>query len=412
MRTVLNLELPWLSILQQLVDVEDDGRINYTKFLERYRIAMRDSDLAWMESILERACEKLFTVCHSLEDAFAHFDVDKSGVIEFEELERGLTKMDIGLSRSQTYELMTAIDSDRDGRIQFAEFAERFRLIFSRVKDQAVSSGSGAGVEMDEWTRKALTKLGTSLFKGGFGTNAPAVFAKIDTDGDGLLSEIEFLGALKSLNLGFSDDEGKKLLAVVDVNNSGSINYLEFVQAFKVAESSNLSSHVPTYSSSNNVSSSGKQLRRSSSDPGASKAILDAVAQERAKLSPSSTGGSSSSSSSSHHPTVISAPAPASAGESRNWQRGVIEQIIGTLYEYRVELAAAFRMFDLDGNGVISAEEFRQGLQALTGLTGSPITDMQADEMLKVLDENGDGQINFEEFCSAFRIVDTRSVSK
>ena len=63
------------------------------------------------------------------------------------------------------------------------------------------------------------------------------------------------------------------------------------------------------------------------------------------------------------------------------------------LFEYRVELAAAFRMFDLDGNGVISREEFRQGLQALTGLLGSPITDMQADEMLRVLDKDGDGSV-------------------
>jgi hypothetical protein len=42
MRTVLSLDLPWLTLLPQLVDVASDGRINYTRFLDRYRIAMRE----------------------------------------------------------------------------------------------------------------------------------------------------------------------------------------------------------------------------------------------------------------------------------------------------------------------------------------------------------------------------------
>jgi hypothetical protein len=116
MRTVMNVELPWITLANTLVDFEYDGRINYTRFLDRYRIAMREQDLQWMEGIIEHACEKLFSVCHTLEAAYSYFDVDKSGVIEFEELEKGLTKMDIGLSRSQIYELMNSIDSDKDGR--------------------------------------------------------------------------------------------------------------------------------------------------------------------------------------------------------------------------------------------------------------------------------------------------------
>jgi len=55
---------------------------------------------------------------------------------------------------------------------------------------------------------------------------------------------------------------------------------------------------------------------------------------------------------------------------------------------------------------VISRDEFRLGLQALTALHGSTITDWQADEMLRVLDTDGDGSINYEEFVGGFKLVD------
>lgn len=49
------------------------------------------------------------------------------------------------------------------------------------------------------------------------------------------------------------------------------------------------------------------------------------------------------------------------------------------------------------------------GLQALTSLTGSPITDEQADELLKALDRNGDGEIDFAEFMDGFNLEDGHS---
>ena len=81
MRVVLNLELPWISLADMLVDREPDGRINFSLFLDRYRIAMRDCDTAWMDGILERVCSRLFVACESLEDAFKAMDADGSGVV-------------------------------------------------------------------------------------------------------------------------------------------------------------------------------------------------------------------------------------------------------------------------------------------------------------------------------------------
>merc|ERR1719359_2225544 len=58
------------------------------------------------------------------------------------------------------------------------------------------------------------------------------------------------------------------------------------------------------------------------------------------------------------------------------------------------ELIEAFKVFDRDGNGFISAAELRH---VMTNL-GEKLTDEEVDEMNREADVDGDGQINYEEF--------------
>merc|ERR1711916_175482 len=58
------------------------------------------------------------------------------------------------------------------------------------------------------------------------------------------------------------------------------------------------------------------------------------------------------------------------------------------------EIKEAFRVFDKDGNGFISAAELRH---VMTNL-GEKLTDEEGDEMIREADVDGDGQINYEEF--------------
>lgn len=195
-RSVLKLSIPWFSLCPSLTVIEHDGRINYTRFLERYRIAMRSSDRGWMQAMTDTISARLFSAFHTLEESFRFLDEDKSGSLNLGELERGFEKMDIGLSRSQIFEIMRSLDSNCDGTISFAEFAARFRFTFER--EAALSHHAGAPPPArDAWLDDALHSIGRAFARAGaVGATASQVavdvFCKGDTGESGVLAPPAF----------------------------------------------------------------------------------------------------------------------------------------------------------------------------------------------------------------------------
>ncbi|EME38390.1 hypothetical protein DOTSEDRAFT_75810 [Dothistroma septosporum NZE10] len=59
-------------------------------------------------------------------------------------------------------------------------------------------------------------------------------------------------------------------------------------------------------------------------------------------------------------------------------------------------LYEAFRVFDKDGSGTISADELKAVMKTL----GEDLTDKELDEMLKEADTDGDGTIDYKEFAA------------
>lgn len=63
------------------------------------------------------------------------------------------------------------------------------------------------------------------------------------------------------------------------------------------------------------------------------------------------------------------------------------------------EMIKAFKMFDKDGNGLITKQELLEGLNRL----GESMNEKDILELIEAADLDGDGNINFEEFVELMR---------
>lgn len=60
------------------------------------------------------------------------------------------------------------------------------------------------------------------------------------------------------------------------------------------------------------------------------------------------------------------------------------------------ELLEAFKVFDTNGDGSISAKELSEALTTL----GDPLPEVQVKELIKTLDKNGNGKVSIDEFVA------------
>uniref|UniRef100_A0A7S2LSI3 EF-hand domain-containing protein n=1 Tax=Zooxanthella nutricula TaxID=1333877 RepID=A0A7S2LSI3_9DINO len=79
-------------------------------------------------------------------------------------------------------------------------------------------------------------------------------------------------------------------------------------------------------------------------------------------------------------------------------QKGQVQNPIGAGFEHRPfsdeEIKQAFDTFDLDKNRFVGASEISHILQVI----GEEVTDEEIDEMIRLCDTDGDGQVTFDEF--------------
>ncbi|XP_054810729.1 calcium-dependent protein kinase 1-like isoform X3 [Prosopis cineraria] len=129
-----------------------------------------------------------------LKEMFKSMDTDNSGTITYDELKAGLHKLGSKLSESEIRQLMEAADVDGNGAIDYIEFIS-------------------ATMHMNRMERE------DHLYK---------AFEYFDKDKSGYITKEELESALRKYNMG-DEKTLKEIIAEVDSDNDGKINYDEFV---------------------------------------------------------------------------------------------------------------------------------------------------------------------------------------
>ncbi|XP_063688176.1 calmodulin-4-like [Bolinopsis microptera] len=131
-------------------------------------------------------------------DTFKRFDIDKNGLISYDELEALFSEIGGFASKEDLRKIIESVDEDNDGCINFQEF-----LALS-MKLQS------------EQTEQSLQKL----------------FSTIDSDGDRFLTRDELCqGMTKFLGKAPTESQLDTALQVLDTNMDNKISYKEFADS-------------------------------------------------------------------------------------------------------------------------------------------------------------------------------------
>lgn len=91
-------------------------------------------------------------------------------------------------------------------------------------------------------------------------------------------------------------------------------------------------------------------------------------------------------------------PSPVAALQQIEYEEFLAATVHTSKLEMEDNLRTAFANFDKDGSGAITKDELREALKHTLG--GDP---EELEQLVREADSNGDGVINFEEFCALMR---------
>ena len=202
------------------------------------------------DDILRQISEKVESKSKNLRNVFRDFDEDKSGTVDVIEFRRGLAHLGFEMTNKQYDALLNRVDRDSDGDINYNEFA-------ARLKGQDMQMGGIGGLGVQDWQAEAeaireKTAAETSKEMGlgrgsaevklvediaakveGKSKYIRKVFRDFDEDFDGTVNHEEFKKGLEHLGVKLDDKKFNMLLKLVDQDESGSVDYLEFSNVLK-----------------------------------------------------------------------------------------------------------------------------------------------------------------------------------
>ena len=300
-----------------------------------------------------------FSSATDVKRAFRQFDQNGDGHLDRNEFKKLLASSGKNVSDQEAMALFSQGDVDGDGVIDINEFV---RLMFPAANT-------------------ALSKL-QQQFKSL--NDVKAAFRRFDTDGDGHISRNELRQVMSS----FSDAEVDAVFALGDKDQSGAIDYQEFIGMMVPNTGVILRRIASQFNSINAVKEGFKRIDANRDGSISRQELKQGLHLNDEELSVvfalGDLDGDGEISMAEFIP-LMSPNAASSMNRLRNSFRDITEAII------------AFKKFDANGDGALSQQELFQGLQG----TGINFESQEVGNVFAMADLNQDGEISMVEFISA-----------
>merc|ERR1719323_567407 len=333
-----------------LGDQDQSGGIDYQEF-----IAMMIPNSG---SILKKISNQLGNESRVVEE-FKRVDANGDGAITRPELKNGLRLSD------QEVEVVFALgDIDQDNEISLTEFV--------RLMCPAAESGLNK-------FRNCFRNIQEAI----------AAFKRFDENCDGSLSPQELVSGARSVGLNLSSAEVKAIFVLADVNGDGEVNYTEFISALYPVASDGISKLRNSLKDINCVRQAFKRFDADGDGEISIQELKNGAGSlgkfTDGELSAVFAMGDVDNDGKISFPEFAKLIIPSAAEKVP-----ILKKRLGSAND----VAAAFKKFDVNGDGNISSQELTNGLRN----TGLNFNQQEIDVIFAVADLDGDGEISLAEF--------------
>merc|ERR550532_1295289 len=336
-----------------MADIDGDGEISLVEFS-----ALLGSEAGPAPSQAGSGSGQVqFRSIDDLKAAFKRFDLNSDGHLDRNEFKQLVSATGSG-SDAQVEELFRRGDIDNDGKIDYQEL---IKLMFPQ---------SAQALQKLQQSFKSLTEV-------------KAAFKRFDADGDGHVTKAELQQVMK----GFSATEVESIFALGDKDQSGGIDYQEFISLMLPNAPAMIAKLAMSFRSISNIKESFKkfdinrdgQISRTELKNGMkmSEADLDVVFA----LGDLDGDGEISMG---EFVLIMSPLAKNAVNRFRNCFKNI------------QELVSAFTRFDANGDGSISQQELSSGMRDMR----MSFSNEETNAIFAAADINQDGEIAYTEFVS------------